>query len=249
MIDFSVFAFYWAALGVASSIGLGTGLHTFILYLAPHIIKVVVVANECNEVPAWEPSRWRFDHFAPCEAVPESEVTIGFMPIFRAIILEAMIWGMGTALGELPPYFVARAASEAGGMDDELNEILNGESPDQITYNESDSWLDRGKKRIAGFLRNHAFITVLLMASVSGSLCGPCVCCADPEPVVRPRGPDVRAPADPLHDLLRAHAHRKRRQQGLHTGRLPRRGLLEAHAHALTGAHRNGGAILVQVNK
>jgi len=37
IIDFTAFALYWIGLGVASSIGLGTGLHTFILYLGPHI--------------------------------------------------------------------------------------------------------------------------------------------------------------------------------------------------------------------
>lgn len=31
---------YWIILGVASSIGLGTGLHTFVLYLGPWIAKV-----------------------------------------------------------------------------------------------------------------------------------------------------------------------------------------------------------------
>lgn len=31
---------YWILLGVASSIGLGTGLHTFVLYLGPWIAKV-----------------------------------------------------------------------------------------------------------------------------------------------------------------------------------------------------------------
>ena len=35
--DFIIFAAYWIILGVASSIGLGTGLHTFVLYLGPHI--------------------------------------------------------------------------------------------------------------------------------------------------------------------------------------------------------------------
>jgi len=36
--EFSYFAAYWLILGIASSIGLGTGLHTFILYLGPHIM-------------------------------------------------------------------------------------------------------------------------------------------------------------------------------------------------------------------
>ncbi len=31
---------WWVGLGVLSSVGLGTGLHTFILYLGPHIAAV-----------------------------------------------------------------------------------------------------------------------------------------------------------------------------------------------------------------
>ena len=65
----AVFASNWIGLGVASSIGLGTGLHTFVLYLGPHIAQVTLAANECNQVPKLLPSRWRFDHFESCDPV------------------------------------------------------------------------------------------------------------------------------------------------------------------------------------
>lgn len=42
------FVTYWVGLGVISSIGLGTGLHTFILYLGPHIASVTLAAYECG---------------------------------------------------------------------------------------------------------------------------------------------------------------------------------------------------------
>ena len=51
-------------------------------------------------------------------------MTIGFFTIYCAVFWEAFLWGAGTAIGELPPYLFARAASEAGGMDEELKEIL-----------------------------------------------------------------------------------------------------------------------------
>lgn len=35
--------------------------------------------------------------------------------------VESMMWGIGTALGELPPYFMARAARLSGGSVAELN--------------------------------------------------------------------------------------------------------------------------------
>lgn len=44
------FALYWLGLGVLSSVGLGTGLHTFLLYLGPHIAKVTLAAYECNSL-------------------------------------------------------------------------------------------------------------------------------------------------------------------------------------------------------
>lgn len=38
--------------------------------------------------------------------------------------MEAFLWGLGTAIGELPPYFVAKAASQAGKSTEEINELL-----------------------------------------------------------------------------------------------------------------------------
>ena len=66
MIDFAYFAAWWIVLGIASSVGFGTGLHTFVLYLGPHIAKVTIAANKCNYVPDSLPSRWDFHHFKPC---------------------------------------------------------------------------------------------------------------------------------------------------------------------------------------
>ncbi|KAI4311272.1 hypothetical protein MLD38_036178 [Melastoma candidum] len=42
------FGLWWIALGVASSIGLGSGLHTFILYLGPHIAFFTIKAMQCG---------------------------------------------------------------------------------------------------------------------------------------------------------------------------------------------------------
>lgn len=46
----SLFGLYWVGLGLISSIGLGTGLHTFILYLGPHIASVTLAAYECGSL-------------------------------------------------------------------------------------------------------------------------------------------------------------------------------------------------------
>lgn len=49
------FVVYWVGLGVVSSIGLGTGLHTFLLYLGPHIASVTLAAYECGSLDFPEP--------------------------------------------------------------------------------------------------------------------------------------------------------------------------------------------------
>jgi hypothetical protein len=49
---------------------------------------------------------------------------VGFLTIYKAVCLEAFLWGAGTCLGELPPYFVAKAASMAGNTSEELEELL-----------------------------------------------------------------------------------------------------------------------------
>ena len=39
--------------------------------------------------------------------------------------LESVLWGLGTALGELPPYFISKAAALTNNLNlpDELNDI------------------------------------------------------------------------------------------------------------------------------
>jgi hypothetical protein len=45
---------------------------------------------------------------------------VPFLSIYQAVIIEAFLWGLGTAIGELPPYFVSRAASLAGKQHEEI---------------------------------------------------------------------------------------------------------------------------------
>jgi hypothetical protein len=42
---------------------------------------------------------------------PIYQETIPFSKILQKVYLEAVLWGIGTALGELPPYFLSRAGS------------------------------------------------------------------------------------------------------------------------------------------
>ena len=88
---------YWVLLGVLSSVGLGTGLHTFLLYLGPHIAKVTMAAYECGTTDFVEA-------VYPKEMVCPEEVgtmVVTIFTIMAKVRFEAFMWGAGTALGEL----------------------------------------------------------------------------------------------------------------------------------------------------
>ncbi|XP_059648525.1 vacuole membrane protein KMS1-like isoform X2 [Cornus florida] len=117
------FGLWWLALGVASSIGLGSGLHTFVLYLGPHIALFTMKSVHCGRVdiksapydtiqlksgPSWL-DRDCSDYGPPLFSLPGSRVPLS--SILPQVQLEAILWGIGTALGELPPYFISRAGN------------------------------------------------------------------------------------------------------------------------------------------
>ncbi|XP_043574066.1 vacuole membrane protein 1 isoform X2 [Chiloscyllium plagiosum] len=96
---------YWVGLGILSSVGLGTGLHTFLLYL-----------------------------------------------------------GAGTAIGELPPYFMARAARLSGTeTDEELEEILERDQNAEDLPN-------RAKLAVQHLVQKVGFFGILACASIPNPL-------------------------------------------------------------------------------
>ncbi|CAB3379274.1 Hypothetical predicted protein [Cloeon dipterum] len=116
---------YWLGLGVLSSVGLGTGLHTFLLYLGPYIASVTLAAYECQSLDFPQPP---YPDEIICPDQPNlhwdasASVWSAVLAIMAKVRLEAFMWGAGTALGELPPYFMARAARLSGGADDDDDE-------------------------------------------------------------------------------------------------------------------------------
>ncbi|XP_037068512.1 vacuole membrane protein 1-like [Pollicipes pollicipes] len=140
---------YWVGLGVLSSVGLGTGLHTFLLYLGPHIAAVTLAAYECDSLDFPEPPYP--EHRLPRSCVPPESAAadavadaaaaaaapVTMWAVMSKVRLEAFMWGAGTALGELPPYFMARAAR------------LSGVEPDDEDFEEFE---ELRKKKNAGDL-------------------------------------------------------------------------------------------------
>ncbi|KAJ1291520.1 hypothetical protein BS78_02G321500 [Paspalum vaginatum] len=177
------FGLWWIILGVASSIGLGSGLHTFVLYLGPHIALFTIKAVQCGRVdlknapydtillknkPSWlEKDCMDFGPSVYQETIP-------FSKILQEVYLEAILWGIGTALGELPPYFLSRAASMSGRTINEL-EDLDASTPEGFPS----SILHHAKRWLMSHSQHLSFTIIFLLASVpnplfdlAGMLCG-----------------------------------------------------------------------------
>ncbi|XP_022698242.1 vacuole membrane protein 1-like isoform X3 [Varroa jacobsoni] len=171
----AIWCIYWIGLGVLSSVGLGTGLHTFVLYLGPHIAAVTLAAHECQSLDFPEPP---YPDEIKCPeqlgpAVP------GIWAIMSKVRVEAFMWGAGTALGELPPYFMARAAALSGAQDAEdleaVEEIRALEAADRTQL----SWGNRLKLLVDDLIGKVGFFGILACASipnplfdVAGIVCG-----------------------------------------------------------------------------
>ncbi|XP_064391584.1 vacuole membrane protein 1-like [Halichondria panicea] len=154
---------YWVGLGVLSSVGLGTGLHTFLLYLGPFIASVTLAAFTCNSVDFPDPP---YPNDIVC---PDTEAgyPISFWTVMSKVRLEAVMWGAGAALGELPPYFMARAARLSDGEEvddrdyDQIEAVLHSSRKDPLT---------RAKKAVHRLVQKIGFFGILLCASIPNPL-------------------------------------------------------------------------------
>ncbi|XP_041863922.1 vacuole membrane protein 1-like isoform X3 [Melanotaenia boesemani] len=181
---------YWVGLGILSSVGLGTGLHTFLLYLGPHIASVTLAAYECGSVDFPEPpypdqivcpQQEALTSGSDAEQVGVEDVGanravgsaalqggISLWTIISKVRLEACMWGAGTAIGELPPYFMARAAR------------LSGADPDDEDYQKFEEMLDqtestqdfasRAKVAVQKLIQRVGFFGILACASIPNPL-------------------------------------------------------------------------------
>lgn len=97
-------------------------MHTFVLYLGPHIAFFTMKAMQCGRVdiksapydtislnrsPTW--LNKNCSEFGPplFSSIHGPEVPIS--SILPQVQIESILWGFGTAIGELPPYFLSRA--------------------------------------------------------------------------------------------------------------------------------------------
>jgi len=176
---------YWVGLGILSSVGLGTGLHTFLLYLGPHIARVTLAAYECGTTEFPEPpypSTIECPDDAPAGATAAASA-VTLWTIMSKVRIEACMWGAGTAIGELPPYFMARAARLSGKAiedDDfeELEELLekSQKDPRAVPQKEKEkssstlSLFDRAKLGVHSLIQRVGFFGILACASIPNPL-------------------------------------------------------------------------------
>ncbi|KAK7837007.1 vacuole membrane protein kms1 [Quercus suber] len=172
------FGLWWVALGVASSIGLGSGLHTFVLYLGPHIAFFTIKAMQCGRVdlksapydtiqlergPSWLDKDC--SEFGPPLFQLLDGLRVPLSSILPQVQIEAILWGVGTAIGELPPYFISRAASESGKQLDAASESSKLGAPSS----EGKGFIATRLNQIKHWLLSHSqhlnFFTILVLAS------------------------------------------------------------------------------------
>lgn len=172
---------WWVGLGVLSSIGLGTGMHSGLLFLFPHMLKVCLAAERCGNLDfdvrmdMW----WRADGFHCKEETQQTEY-ISFYDIFTKVLGSAILWGIGTALGEIPPYAISYHAAKVGIRNSEVEALLHGAD---LTKNGGSrgpiaALMDRMKEWMLQFIKNHGFWGILLLAAYPNAafdLCG--ICC------------------------------------------------------------------------
>ncbi|KAG8078139.1 hypothetical protein GUJ93_ZPchr0007g4148 [Zizania palustris] len=189
-LNYARFVLWWVSLGVASSIGLGSGLHTFVLYLGPHIALFTIKAVQCGRIdlktapydtiqlkkgPSWLDKKCS-EFGPPLYQASAHSVRIPVFELLPQVQLEAVLWGIGTALGELPPYFISRAARLSGSEPEAVKELdtaaLNEHGPIASTLNRTKRWLLSHSQHLN-------FLTILILASVpnplfdlAGIMCG-----------------------------------------------------------------------------
>lgn len=188
LLEYVRFGLWWVALGVASSIGLGSGLHTFVLYLGPHIAFFTIKAMQCGRVdiksaiydtiqlnrsPTW--LKKDCSEFGPSLFSSPHGTQVPLTSILPQVQVEAILWGLGTALGELPPYFISRAASLSGDRIDAAEE-LDASSSEVKGVASNLNQMSRWFLSHAQYLN---FFTILVLASVpnplfdlAGIMCG-----------------------------------------------------------------------------
>ena len=75
-------------LGILSSVGLGTGLHTFLLYLGPHIASVTMAAYACGSLDFPQPP---YPDEILCPDEEGHQAAVGVWAIMAKVLAEGIV--------------------------------------------------------------------------------------------------------------------------------------------------------------
>ena len=155
---------WWLGLGILSSVGLGTGMHSGLLFLFPHIYLTCAAAASCKNLSFWTyPTNIFYgprDRTFHCVG---EEQSYNLMWQVLKVAPWCIIWGTGTAIGEIPPYALSYASAMKGGRAEELEEVSQFD-----VVNRMKNWmLDK--------ITTYGFWAILLLAAwpnMAFDLCG-----------------------------------------------------------------------------
>eukprot|EP01126_Amoeba_proteus_P020156 TRINITY_DN205_c0_g1_i14.p1 TRINITY_DN205_c0_g1~~TRINITY_DN205_c0_g1_i14.p1 ORF type:complete len:181 (+),score=31.70 TRINITY_DN205_c0_g1_i14:454-996(+) len=121
-------------------------------------MKVCLAATECKSTDFNSRDMWfsKDPTLFVCKTVGSHSVT--FLEVFSKVFWPCFLWGSGTAIGEIPPYAVSRAAKLAGEYNQELEE--------EIQKSKSGSTLvDKMKAWMLNILEKHGFVGIILLSA------------------------------------------------------------------------------------
>lgn len=164
-------AVWWIVLGILSSVGFGTGLHSGIMFLFPHVMQVVGAAEACQTTTGligWYQHPCKLD--CATTSGPKDSSTVTVFQLWTLVTVQCMLWGLGTAIGELPPYLVSKAARQAGSKDSDYQAELDDARQKTDMFSKMKMWT-------IDFTEKHGFLGVFLLASwpnAAFDMCGMC---------------------------------------------------------------------------
>merc|ERR1712007_307348 len=140
-------------------------------FVFPHIMQVVGAAEGCHTTSglvAWGLHPCKLD----CSTTvgPKDDSTVTFWRLWALVTVQCMLWGIGTTVGELPPYLVSRAARLSSGQTSDFEEEVE-------EAKKSRDIISRMKVWTIEFTKRHGFFGVFLLASwpnTAFDMCGMC---------------------------------------------------------------------------
>jgi hypothetical protein len=128
-------------------------MHTGMLFLFPHILQVCLAASSCPSL-SFETTRDVWFVSGPSAFLcAESEASSSLSaPSLLQLVLKALpaalLWGAGTAIGEIPPFWVSRAAAQAGRVDREYEELREHDHAASDLLSRMRDWMVKLSKKI-----------------------------------------------------------------------------------------------------